>query len=440
MTKKPAFVLLAAIFPLLALLGWQRNTKTAASLATDGSVISVRIRFGVKDTKPTSWDGSLSVTGGEVLELRDWRPRADDRITGKNAWSLATTKGPNFVLRAWDEPRITGPIPYLLIPGIVADVKAAPGATVTCKTKQGAFSFKPHDVIAGHPLALAGGNVIVDRVATAQLKVSPPDYQSDFATILGGRTATCGPPGWRTNQADEVFARRFDGKAWGPAQGHREARRRLPGQDGTRPQRRRLGGLVRSRWMATWTSTAAASTARPWSPSERLTDDPQPDIYHNLATRFRTATCGWCGRDSATASPTSSRAATTAPAGRRRERVSTSPANDWEPAIAADSAGRRLRGLGHLRQRQLRRHDAPLRRRRMVRTDRRRRDAGNSRPTSAWPATGRTGCGRPGTRAASNGARIPASWSKQQGTRLYQWRIDGDGGLRMATGRSPPPT
>ena len=75
-----------------------------------------------------------------------------------------------------------------------------------------------------------------------------------------------------------------------------------------------------------------------WSGVERLTDDPQPDVYHNLATDstgnlwvvwqgFRNGRSDIFARryDGAKWSAA--------------EKVSTSPANDWEPAIAADGRG-----------------------------------------------------------------------------------------------------
>jgi hypothetical protein len=339
MTKKPAFVLLAAIFPLLALLGWQRTAKTATTAATDDSVISVRIRFGLKDTKPTSWDGSLSMTGGEVLNLRDWRPRADDQISGKNAWSLATAKGPNFVLRPWDDARITSPITYFLIPGIIVDVKATAGATITCKTKQGAFSFKPQEVIAGHPLPLAGGNVIVDRVAATQLKISPPDYQSDFAAMLGGRGELWAAWVGYKNQSDEVFATRFDGKRWANMMKVTEK----PGDIFLVKMGRDRNGHVWFVWSEqvnnNWDLYARRFDGQSWAQTERLTDDPQPDIYHNLATDSSgNLWVVWQGFRNGKSDIFARRYD-----GSRwseAEKISTSPANDWEPAIAADAQGR----------------------------------------------------------------------------------------------------
>src|SRR5690348_14688737 len=74
----------------------------------DDGVVSLRVRFGVTDTAPSTWDGSVAVTGGEIVSMRDWHPRAGDRV-GKADWSLATRKSPNFTLRPWEAQRVVGP-------------------------------------------------------------------------------------------------------------------------------------------------------------------------------------------------------------------------------------------------------------------------------------------------------------------------------------------
>jgi hypothetical protein len=67
-------------------------------------------------------------------------------------------------------------------------------------------------------LRLLGGNVVVDRVPSAEL-LSASDYQNDFHTMLGGRDGEV----WLAwvafrHQGDQIPARRFDGTRWGSAQ------------------------------------------------------------------------------------------------------------------------------------------------------------------------------------------------------------------------------
>src|SRR3981081_3792715 len=85
----------AALIAVAALLYSQRSA-VSQTLAADDSVFSFRMRLGVNDTEPRPWDGSLTVSGGQALRIRNWRPRPGDRIDGNSAWSLSSRKGLNF--------------------------------------------------------------------------------------------------------------------------------------------------------------------------------------------------------------------------------------------------------------------------------------------------------------------------------------------------------
>ncbi|MDA2939158.1 DUF3604 domain-containing protein, partial [Acidobacteria bacterium AH-259-A15] len=328
-------------------LGWQREPFFSPSArlpsfispAIDDSVVSFRVRFGTADKEPGAWDGSIIVTSGEILNLRNWHPRPDDQIKGKTAWVLSTRRGRNFRRRAWEEQLSAAAVKYLLIPGLVVDVKASAGTTVKFETKKGEFTVKPQDLEAGNPVAFLGGNVIVDRVPLAQ-KMSTDEYENDFPTLLGGSDGEL----WIAwvayrNRGNEVLVRRFDGTNWGEIQ-----------KVTMRPSDIFLVKMGRDRkgnpwvvWSAqeenNWDLYARRFEGNSWSAVERLTFDPQPDISHKVATDsdgnlwmvwqgFRSGKSDIFVRryDGDRWSPI--------------ERISLSPANDWEPAIAADGAGR----------------------------------------------------------------------------------------------------
>jgi hypothetical protein len=180
--------------------------------------------------------------------------------------------------------------------------------------------------------------VVVDRVPAAQL-LSAPDYQNDFATLVaaeGGIWAAW--VGYRDN-ANQVFARRFDGRAWGPIETVTEK----PADVFVVKLGRGRGGSVWAVWSAQVNGNfdlyGRRYDGKSWSTVERLTEDPQPDIYHNLATD--SAGNVWLvwqgfrdGKSDIFARRHEGQAWSAA------ERVSTSPANDWEPVVAADAAGR----------------------------------------------------------------------------------------------------
>ncbi|MEK7406863.1 MAG: DUF3604 domain-containing protein [Acidobacteriota bacterium] len=304
------------------------------------SAVSFRVEFGVTDAAPAPWDGTLGVTNGEVLELRNWHPRPGDKIVGKTGWSLSTRKGQTFVFRPWEpEERLTHPPDYLLIPGLVVEIKGSPAARVSFQTRQGNFGFALQDLVPGKPLRLLGGRVVVDRTPAAQL-LSTAEYQDDFATLLGGSGGELWAAwvAYRGNTS-EVLARRFDGAAWGPVQKVTER----PGDIFLVKMGRDRGGNPWAVWSAqvngNWDLYGRRFDGKAWSAVERLTEEPQPDIFHNLATDSNGSLwLVWQGFRAGKSDILARRydGSAWSPA----ERVSTSPANDWEPAVAADSAGR----------------------------------------------------------------------------------------------------
>jgi len=344
MSRKITYWLLtvAAVAGLLALLNPPAvvfsQSPAAAPLADDG-VVSIRVRFGVTDTDPRAWDGTLAVKSGQVLNLRDWRPRPNHQIEGVTGWKLATVKGPNFRFRPWEQEPTVGPQPYLFIPGLIVDVKGNGGTSLQFSTKNGSFTVKPFGIAPGAPQRFLGGAVIVDRVPTVQ-KLSGPGFQNDFATLLvgpGGElwTAWVAYSGWK----NQVRARYYNGSAWEPEQ-------TVSGEHGdiflVKVGRDAAGGV----WFI-WSCQVDGNfdlygrryAGGSWSAIQRLTTAPQPDIYHAVASDssgnlwlvwqgFRNGKSDIFARryDGSSWSP--------------EEKVSVSPANDWEPSIAADRKGR----------------------------------------------------------------------------------------------------
>lgn len=327
----------------LILLFWQKQALFSQSApsgpaAVDDSTVSLRIRFGINDTEPLPWDGSLSVANGEVLALRDWHPRPADKIIGKTEWKLSTLKGLNFVRRPVEEELIEPPEPYLLQTGLIVDVKSTAGTRLEFQTKQGNFQVTPASVRFGSAVSLLGGRVAVDRVAAAQM-VASQDYQNDFATMLSGTNGEVWLA-WTAYRAgaNEVLARRYDGANWGPVQKVTEKPSDIflvkMGRDG----KGRPWAVWSAQVNANWDLYGRYFDGKSWSATERLTDDAGPDVFPNLATDsggnlwivwqgFRKGQADIFARSyngSAWSEPV---------------QLTATRANEWEPAIAADRAG-----------------------------------------------------------------------------------------------------
>ncbi len=310
----------------------------AGLLATAQETISFRVRFGVTDTEPRAWDGSLEVTGGELVRLRNWRPRPKQEVA-ESSWRLATEKGINFRKRPWEAEPMEGPKPYLLVPGVIVDVRATSGTTVRFRTKNGSFLVKPFLLKPGLVESHLGGAVLVDRTPMAT-RLSGPETQNDFATLAQGAGNELWA-GWVAYKdwRNEVRVRRFDGERWQPEE-------KISGDHGdiflVKAARDGAGGV----WFV-WSSQVDGNYDLygrrffhgRWSGIERLTEAPQPDIYHALASDARgDLWLVWQGFRNGRSEIFARRydGKQWSPA----ERVSTSPANDWEPAVAADSKGR----------------------------------------------------------------------------------------------------
>jgi hypothetical protein len=339
MSRKPAFLLLATAGAIAVLSLYNRAVVFSQSQPSLlGGVISLRVRFGVGDTQPSTWDGRVAVSSGELIGLRDWRPRPGDRV-GTSDWSLTAAQGPKFQLRPWDDLPLAAAPPYVKVPGLIVDVKSAAGTKLGFQTKGGNFDVQPAAVQPGAPLKLLGGRVVVDRVPPAEV-LSSSDYQNDFATMLSGTNGEV----WAAwvaykDNSDEIFARRFDGRAWGAAQ-----------KVTSSPADVFLAKMGRDRNGKPWVIWSAQVNGNfdlyarrydggSWSAVERLTDDPQPDIYHAVATDAGgNLWVVWQGFRSGASDIFARRY--DGSAWSAAERVSTSPANDWEPAIAACPDGR----------------------------------------------------------------------------------------------------
>ena len=312
----------------------------------DDATVSFRVRFGMTDAEPRSWDGRLDVTNGEVLRLRNWNPHPSEQIIGTAGWVLATRKGANYPRRVyqWEDPR--GTVEFVYHPGVVVDVKTTRATRLRITTPRGGVEVWPRELQVGGALSFLDGAVVVDRVPTAE-PLSTPEYESDFATTLGGNNdAWAAWVGYR-DKANVILARRFNGGAWDD-----------PLQVTDKPGDIfvvKMGRDKQGRPWVVWSEQVDGNfdlygryrDGDRWSAVERLTSAPEPDIQHALTTDsngnlwltwqgFRDGKSDVFARRFGGPDGDSAGGSAWSP----EEKVSTSPANDWKPAIAADGSGR----------------------------------------------------------------------------------------------------
>jgi len=328
--------LIAAAMPyLFSQQGQVRNTPRAALMAD--STTALRIEFGVRDEKPRSWSGKALVQSGEIITIRNWRPRPGDEIAS-DSWKLATRTGANFVYRAWEAERLTAPSKYLNTAGVVIDVTGNSATELTIETGNGNFTVRPFDLASGSPLRLLDGNVIAERIPAAEM-VSTPASNNDFPSVVAlpqGRLVTAWVA-FRDNKT-EILTRTFDGRAWSdmrpiPAN-HADIYMVKLGREGA--------SNAVAVWSAhvdgNWDLYASRLQGDTWTAAERLTTDAQPDIFPTTATDSKGALwVAWMGfrngKSDVFARSFDGRSWSA------EQRVSTSAANDWAPSLATDSKG-----------------------------------------------------------------------------------------------------
>ncbi|HEY2572835.1 MAG TPA: hypothetical protein VGH65_02160, partial [Verrucomicrobiaceae bacterium] len=174
----------AAVFLLAAAVPAARAENTG-----------ILIRFGFTDQKPTSWDGSLSLSTGKVASLEGWRFEDEDSAKG-DSWKARTRvltqrkargnnpaklgakgKGKGKAQPAQNaEPMADN--------GVVAQLTGvATDTVVSVKTANGEFSFKLADLKIGSVLRELDGAASAERVASTQPLTNADNKDHDYPVI-----------------------------------------------------------------------------------------------------------------------------------------------------------------------------------------------------------------------------------------------------------------
>ena len=303
----------------------------------------VLILFGVADASGESWDGSLSIRGGEILGIDPHRQEPPDRILPQGGWRL-TTQDVRILLRssvvARPDPRHrVEPMPK----GLWVRGSGNASTTVSVATVQGDFSFQPMALEVGPWSRFVGGRVAIQRTPPATdlsgTELRQHDSPAIAADSQGNLFAT-----WYSyhDRREELNFRRYHEERWS---------RLIPVgravEDLWRPQiavdAADKPWLVYSQRPAAagpgnWDIFAMAWEDDEWGRQHRLTDNPLPDIepqvaraddgtiyvvWQSMAGRHSQIRLKYLrdGRWSETVS------------------VTASAANDWSPSVAAAPNG-----------------------------------------------------------------------------------------------------
>src|SRR5437016_2246438 len=69
------------------------QAPAARSVPLEPGAMGIRILFGLRDSLPTQWSGSIAVTGASLISLEGWHFRQVDHFTGATSWAAFTRFG-----------------------------------------------------------------------------------------------------------------------------------------------------------------------------------------------------------------------------------------------------------------------------------------------------------------------------------------------------------
>ncbi len=333
----------------------KRNRPAVKPLPMPTRMVSLEIRPGLKDSKRTIWDGTIRVSEGRVVEI--------EGISGG-----VRSKSEDGRFQARSVMRKQNKRNVVVQPRLHVRLDAPESATVSVETEVGKFDFKLADLAIGDRKRFLDEQVIIEREQGA-LRLTGPETEDDYpATAKGKDGATwlayvVYQPGREIimervkagnfeelepkDNGDQILLRRFDGKVWQPpldvtAEGLRVWRPAVA-VDGKGDVWVAWSQQIDGDWeiyYRRYTPPANTGDAGTWSDIVRLTRAPGSDFHVVAATDAAgTVWLAWQAFrnnnfDILLAAPVEGHA------WKEPRTVSRSSANDWTPAIAADSRGR----------------------------------------------------------------------------------------------------
>ena len=154
----------------------------SVALAQEHPLRALNIEFGIKDHEPIPWDGSLSIDKGEIVDLRGYRFKDGESIGENNSWVARTDP--------WVQP--TGgmhphelPFPHVTRVqdvGVTLYYRAPDDATVSVKTVNGDFFFKPADLPPSDAMHILSTKVELRRVPPVEA-LTTDEFEDDYPAM-----------------------------------------------------------------------------------------------------------------------------------------------------------------------------------------------------------------------------------------------------------------
>ncbi len=340
-TRFASFLLVLLAAAGLAWLNGQQADPDPAYSAqpggtSDHNLWQILILFGTGDREPSAWNGRLSIEGGEIHAIEEYRFEPPDRMLPEGGWAIQTQA--TRILKT-SPVEGSGSAETRVIPKGLLVRGAGPGARLTVSAAGQSFSSRPASLGFGEIQRELGGRVEIRRIPPATDLSGTPLREHDFPSIAAGSSAV-----WVTWSSfhggrEELNFRRYQNGRWTrliPV-GRASAdlwRPHVITDDAGKPW------LIWSQQVRNnWDIYAMAWEDNEWGAAEKLSSGPLPDIephvargadgtiyvvwqafegrYSHIRLRFRKG-----GKWSSTVA------------------VTSGAVTDWEPAVAAGADDR----------------------------------------------------------------------------------------------------
>ncbi|HEY2154892.1 MAG TPA: hypothetical protein VGH33_04635, partial [Isosphaeraceae bacterium] len=343
-----------------------------ASVVMPRRLIGLAITLGLRETQRVAWDGEVTVSEGSVFDLDVVRSAADSATIDGGKFHVETKKQAVNKKKAAAKKKAQQTAAAAAAAAVIqANLEAPETATVTVRTGQGTFSFRPADLARGERTPFLDGRAAVERQEAA-VRLTGRGTEDDFPSAARAADGTVWlayveytPEAPHLTKAasrkefdtlvpkkngDRIRLRFFHGSRWSPGVDVTDT-----GLDVWRPTVAVDGqGKVWIAWaqrvdddwelfcrVYTPPGTGPGAAAASWTETKRLTNEKGSDFHAVAATDARGRVwLAWQAfrRDNyevlALALP--ERPELPLP---EASVVSASPADDWGPAIAADGQG-----------------------------------------------------------------------------------------------------
>ncbi len=314
---------------------------SAALLAAQSGPMTAYISLGRDAGAVEAWDGSLQVSGGELLRLEERHFMPGDALTGSASWKAATREEQ---VRGFPRVNYNEMSPAELPPtqhspvGLFATVSGDDATSLSVSTEQGDFSFRLGDVSGGGRAYLNGRARVTLTPAVERL--SSEEYEDDEAAVaaVSGEVSAVGWVAYK-DSGDRVLVRlRRDGN-WEDAQEVTPSPGDLWRVSMAADGQGRLWVFWSQRDGTRWELWGRMLDGDAWSAPEKISGAGSNTFHRAAATGDGTVVVAWQSAQG--------------PEGQGQTdiwmrawdgewgaatQVSESPANDWEPQVSGGPA------------------------------------------------------------------------------------------------------